>query len=116
MTGPLTGHCHCGAISITVPLAPHEMVQCNCSLCCASGFLGSYYDPAIVRIAGEDACDAYIWGDHCIAIWHCRTCGVSTHWTPLPGTAPNRMGVNIRMFAPDLWEALPVRHVDGRSF
>ena len=116
MTEDVIGRCHCGAVSITVPTPPREVPQCNCSLCMATGFLGSYYDPADVRITGGEACDAYIWGDRMIANWHCRTCGVGTHWTPLPGTRPDRMAVNIRMFAPEIWETLPVRSVDGRSY
>ena len=112
----LVASCHCGRATIRLPRKPDSVTQCNCSLCMATGFLGSYYDPADVCITGGEACDAYIWGDRMIASWHCRTCGVGTHWTPLPGTPPNRMGVNIRMFAPEIWENLPVRSVDGGSF
>ncbi len=116
MTQIVTGHCHCGAITICVPQAPEQILQCNCSMCCANGFLGSYFDPATVTITGGEHGDPYVWGDRTITIWHCRHCGTTTHWTPLPGTAPDRMGVNIRMFAPEIWNALPVQFVDGRSF
>ncbi|MEY4269440.1 MAG: hypothetical protein RLZZ58_656 [Pseudomonadota bacterium] len=115
MTVPFTGHCHCGAVAITMPMPIHEVLHCNCTLCTKSGWLGVYGDPTAIVIAGSDQCDAYIWGDKMIAIWHCRTCGIATHWTPLPGTPPDRMGVNVRLFEPEVWQSLPVRRVDGRS-
>lgn len=114
----IEGGCHCGAVKVRVAALPAERLQCNCSLCVKTGWTGVYFDPAEATIHGrkEDRI-AYIQGDRTITLWHCRVCGIATHWTPLSAAAPaDRMGVNARLFAPELWQALPVNGIDGASF
>lgn len=112
----LQGRCHCGAIRITVAAPPAEVLRCNCSLCRKTGWRGGYWSPDEVRIAaGPDALSPYVQGDRTITLWHCRTCGCHTHWTPL-SAPPERMGVNMRMLDPADWQDLPVREVDGAGF
>jgi hypothetical protein len=109
----ISGQCHCGAVKITLP-PPTYRLQCNCTLCAATGWTGIYADPAEVMIVGGDHCDSYVQGDRTISLWRCATCGIATHWTPI--TAPqDRMGINARLFDPGWREGLEVRHVDGRS-
>ena len=48
-------------------------------------------------------------------LWHCPTCGCTTHWTPTDPAYP-RMAVNLRMFDPALWSELPRRLIDGASY
>ena len=50
-----------------------------------------------------------------ITTWHCGTCGIASHWTPITAP-PDRMGVNMRLFDPADWQHLPVQKVDGASF
>ena len=50
-----------------------------------------------------------------LALWRCPDCGCVTHWTPQDAEY-DRMGVNLRMFDPSLWEQLPRRLIDGTSF
>ena len=110
------GHCHCQAVTISVPDFPDKLSSCNCSLCSKTGWLGVYYHPDDVRVeTGQDDLVSYVQGDRMIATWHCRHCGIATHWTPI--TAPlDRMGLNARMFSREVWENLPVEYVDGASF
>jgi len=112
----IKGQCHCGAVQITVPAPPKEIIQCNCSLCRKSGWTGSFWNPDVVEIdTRPDVLNSYVQGDKMIRLWNCRVCGSHTHWTPI--TAPrDRMGVNIKMFDPAHWRHLPVRHVDGASY
>ena len=111
----LTGQCHCGAVRITLPEPPKEVVQCNCSLCRKSGWTGTFWNPDGVMIdAKPNALNSYVQGDKMITLWNCRTCGSHTHWTPRE-VAIERMGVNIRMFETALWQHLPVRKADGAS-
>ena len=108
------GSCHCGAVSISLP-PPDYRMQCNCTLCTRTGWTGLYADPAEVSIEGGEHCQSYIQGDKMITLWRCGHCGIATHWTPITA-APDRMGINARLFNPDWWEALEVRYSDGRSY
>lgn len=107
------GSCHCGQISLILRETPGDAAECNCSLCRRTGALWHYSTPAMVSVFGEGA--AYVQGDRTLATWHCRTCGCITHWTALD-PAYKRMGVNLRLFDPNLWEKLPRRLIDGASY
>lgn len=112
----LEGTCHCGAVQIVLPSAPTELLQCNCSLCRKTGWIGAYYHPDSVAVSARDGVlRRYEQGDRTITAWHCAKCGPMTHWTPL-AAPPDRMGVNMRMFEPGDWQHLPIRKVDGASF
>lgn len=117
MSRPLSGHCHCGAVRITIPTAPDYINDCNCSLCTTRGALWGYFAPAMVEISGgptgryvrDDLAQAFL------ATHWCQQCGTTTHWTALdPGY--ERMGINMRLFAPESWAHVDIRAVDGRSW
>ena len=114
--------CHCGDVTLTLPRAPEEILQCNCSICRKSGFRGVYYRDGEVNVSG--ALDSYVRTDMdkpCITMWRCRRCGILTHWTLLDAwphdevPRPDRMGVNARLLDRALAERLPVQHSDGAS-
>lgn len=107
------GSCHCGRIRLTLREAPAERTECNCSICRRTAGLWHYCAPDMVVVAGEGV--AYRHGDCALDLWHCPTCGCTTHWTPVDPAYP-RMGINLRMFEPALWRDLPVRFVDGASY
>jgi hypothetical protein len=77
------------------------------------GTLWAYYAPSDVRAVGITA--TYCWGDKTIDFHHCTTCGCTTHWSPRAGRASDRMGVNARLFAPEVLAAARVRRLDGAS-
>lgn len=107
------GSCHCGAVTIAIADSPTEVAECNCSLCRRLGTLWHYGAPASVSVTGELA--GYVQGDCSLTTWRCAHCGCVTHWTAIDDTY-QRMGVNLRMFDPALWQDLPRRFVDGASF
>ncbi len=109
----IAGSCHCGAVQLEIPSAPTQLTSCNCSICRRLGTLWAYYSPAEVRITG--ATTAYRWGDEALALHHCPTCGCTTHWSPIGDTDPNRMGIQMRLFAPELIARVRVRRVDGAA-
>lgn len=115
MGDAMEGCCHCGAVKIVLAETPTQILQCNCSLCSKTGWMGVYGHPDSFRITGADNCTGYVQGDRTLTTWHCRTCGIATHWTPLTGP-PDRMGVNIRLVEPEHWRDIPVQHNDGRSY
>jgi hypothetical protein len=102
--------CHCGAVRVTVPTAPAEVTDCNCTICRRYGALWSYYSPKEVEVAG--ATDVYLRGEKSIEFHRCRTCGCVTHWAPVDATH-DRMGVNTRLMEPAVLAAARVRKVDG---
>ncbi|HWE45180.1 MAG TPA: GFA family protein [Caulobacteraceae bacterium] len=105
----LEGSCHCGGVHVRVTHAPPDVAECNCSVCRRLGELWSYYKPAEVEVVGDT--DTYVWGDRCLALHRCKTCGCVTHWSPL--IEIDRMGVNMRNFEPAIIKDLPVRKVDN---
>lgn len=112
----IKGSCHCGAVQITVPEAPADLASCNCSICRRTGGLWGYYRPDQVAISdpgGELV--GYAQGDKTLTTSHCGTCGCTTHWSA-HDPAYDRMGVNLRMFDPAIWEPLPRKLVDGASW
>ena len=118
----ITTNCHCGAIHISVPRKPTQLTNCNCSICRRLGTLWAYYPMEEVQVSGHPALtEAYIQGDRMLRMVRCRTCGCTTHWEPLDtaesqGMAedmPNRMGVNMRNFAPEQLGTLSIRMLDG---
>jgi len=107
------GSCHCGAINITIENDPVEASECNCSICRRSGALWAYASPARVMVTGEGI--GYVHGDRMLTLFHCSTCGVITHWSQIDPDY-DRMGINLRLFDPGLWEALPRQFIDGASW
>lgn len=111
----LTGSCHCGAVKIQVPRKPRTLTSCNCSICRRHAGLWGYYDKSRVKVfAREGAFDRYVWGDKCLALCRCATCGCVTHWEPTDRTG-DRMGVNFRNFDPSVIESTRIRRLDGAS-
>ena len=107
------GSCHCGAVTLEVARAPTETTSCNCSVCRRLGTLWAYCAPADVQVTGATV--TYCWGDQTIDFHHCATCGCTTHWSPRPGRAQDRMGINARLLAPEVVANARVRRLDGAS-
>lgn len=107
------GSCHCGRIRLVLRDEPFEAAECNCSICRRTAGLWHYCHPAAVVVEGEGV--SYQQGDRALDLWHCPTCGCTTHWTST-NPAYMRMGVNLRMFERALWRDLPRHQIDGASF
>jgi hypothetical protein len=107
------GSCHCGSIQISLKDDPVDASECNCSICRRTGALWTYAAPAEVSVLGEGI--AYVHGDKSLKLFHCTTCGVITHWNAIDPHY-TRMGINLRLFDPKLWETLPRKLVDGASW
>jgi hypothetical protein len=103
--------CHCGAVKLEIAQAPETVTDCNCSICRRYGVLWAYYEPSQVSI-GAGATDIYMWGDRDIEFHRCRNCGCITHWAPADKSRA-RMGVNVRLMAPEILARVRIRHLDG---
>jgi hypothetical protein len=110
----LTGHCHCGAVRITLPHAPERLTDCNCSLCRRIGGLWGYFEPSTVQIEGHpEHTEGYVQGDKTLRTVRCKHCGGVTHWEPITPQENPRMGINLRNFDRQWVATLPVRRFDG---
>lgn len=107
------GSCHCGVVRIDLPEPPVEVTECNCSICRRLGSLWHYGPRSEITVTGE--VEGYVQGDCFLTTWRCAKCGCVTHWTAID-PAYERMGVNVRMFEPEVWADLPRKFVDGASF
>ena len=105
--------CHCGKVRLTLRDEPTDARECNCSICRRHGGLWHYSHPDKVSVEGEVV--SYRQGDCMLDLWHCATCACTTHWTSVDPEY-QRMGVNLRLFDPAIWEPLPRRLVDGASW
>lgn len=80
------------------------MTHCNCSLCRRYGVLWAYAPRAEVTLKPEaPATDTYAWGGKNVDFHRCANCGCVTHWWPRSAKR-DRMGINIRLFDPQLIE------------
>jgi len=107
------GSCHCGAVTLELADDPFEAAECNCSLCRRVAGLWHYCAPELLAVRGE--LSGYVQGDRTLTTWRCAACGNVTHWTAID-PAYGKVGVNLRMFDPAVWQDLPRRAVDGASF
>lgn len=105
--------CHCGQIRMILHETPSDAAECNCSICRRTGCLWHHCHPGAVAVDGQGV--SYQQGDCALDLWHCPTCGCTTHWTPTDSAYP-RMAVNLRMFDPTLVRELPRRMIDGASY
>ena len=110
----MEGSCHCGAVRLSVAVAPAEVTECNCSICRRLGARWAYYSPSQVKITKQGMTQPYVWGDRMLAFHRCRSCGVTTHWQSLDGTQ-DRMAINARIMDGMDWGAIRVRQFDGAN-
>jgi len=106
--------CHCGAVSLTVPQAPTEVTECNCSICRRLGARWAYYERPEVGLNRPGSTRPYVWGDRMLAFHRCRNCGCVTHWLSLNGAYP-RMAVNARMIDGFDFNHVRIRQFDGAA-
>ena len=111
--GMIEGHCHCKSVRVGIARAPETVGDCNCSVCSRLGVLWGYFETPEVVVRDEGGTlVGYVQGERTLTIHHCRVCGCTTHWSPLP-PASTRMAVNMRLFDRSVWEHIPRRFIDG---
>ncbi|MDX1472584.1 MAG: aldehyde-activating protein [Reinekea sp.] len=112
----LTGHCHCGNITLTANTHPKTITECNCSICHRYGARWAYYTVADVTIDVRDTPTVtYRWGDKMIDFHHCPQCGCMTHYSGVEAQPKpdDRIAINTRMCAIDQMAGITIRHFDG---
>ena len=112
----LEGSCDCGAVHIELDDTPGEVTTCNCGVCRRYGALWSYFHPSRVRLLPpQGATSIHTRAKRNLEFHFCTTCGCVTHWAPVDKRY-ERMGVNMRLFAPELLASLEVEECDAASW
>lgn len=111
------GSCHCGAIAFDVEGTLEGVMSCNCSICQRKGAL-MWFVPRdkLTLLTPESNASTYMFNKHVIRHRFCPTCGIHPF-----GEGTDRQGnpmaaVNVRCLEGVDLSALPVTHIDGRSF
>ncbi|MBV6423515.1 MAG: hypothetical protein NAOJABEB_01311 [Steroidobacteraceae bacterium] len=106
------GGCHCGAVRFEVDApAAIEALECNCSICRATGFLHLIVPASRFRLlAGADALRAYTFNTGTARHLFCGICGVKSFY--VPRSHPDGYSVNVRCLEPGTIESLTIREFD----
>jgi hypothetical protein len=78
------GGCHCRAVRFEADVpADVELLDCNCSICSATGFLHLIVPHRRFRLLqGGDALTSYRFGTGAADHLFCRTCGIKSFYQP----------------------------------
>jgi hypothetical protein len=110
-----TGGCHCGRVRFEVDGAPHEVVECNCSICSRKGYLHWIVPRGAFRlVSGADELSTYRFGTGTAQHHFCRHCGVASFY--VPRSHPDGIDVNARCLEGVDVTALSRREFDGRDW
>jgi len=111
---PITGTCHCGAVSFEMRVPPRYAVACNCSICRSLGAVWGHGDADDITVtAAPGATLGYSHGGKDLVFHTCRTCGSTTHWEGVSREVRNRIAVNLRLAPSGTIEAIGIKHFDG---
>ena len=112
-----SGHCHCGAVTLTITRKPEVVVDCDCSWCSKTGARWGYFTPEELVVTGTTR--TYANRDRnppYVALHFCGECGCVTHWTGLPILEEERVGANMRMFGNNAVSGVELRFYDGKNW
>jgi hypothetical protein len=111
----VSGGCHCGAVrfSCTLPGPPVPALDCNCSICSATGFLHiivPHGDFTLER--GADKLTSYRFGTGAAEHLFCSICGIKSFYQPR--SHPEAWSVNAHCL--DQSVELAIEPFDGRNW
>ena len=107
--------CHCGAIRFRIRSVSRKVIDCNCSICFASGFLHvPVENDDFELLEGGEQLTSYRFNTGIAEHTFCRVCGVKPFYRPR--SHPHDYSVNLRCLELDDAEALDVVSFDGRNW
>lgn len=91
-----SGGCHCGAVRFEIESLPcADMLDCNCSICSASGYIHHFIPHAQFHLlSGKDALTSYRFGSGEAEHLFCKICGVKSFYQPR--SHPESYSVNFK--------------------
>ncbi|XUU59506.1 GFA family protein [Erythrobacter sp. HA6-11] len=112
----VTGGCHCGAVRFEAEVPQSvEMLDCNCSICSASGYLHLFVPHAdFTLLSGEDALTTYRFGSEEAQHLFCKYCGVKSFYQPR--SHPDCWSVHFRCLDDGPKPDVIITKFDGRNW
>jgi len=110
------GKCHCGAIRFRIrSAASRKVIDCNCSICFASGFLHVPVEhDDFELLEGGEHLTLYRFNTGIAEHTFCRVCGVKPFYRPR--SHPHDYSVNLRCLDLAGANAFDVVPFDGRNW
>jgi hypothetical protein len=112
----IEGGCHCGKVRFeaNVPEAV-ELLECNCSICRATGFLHLIVPHADFRLLTDVAAlTSYRFGTGAANHLFCATCGIKSFYQPR--SHPDAWSVNLNALDDATGLTITVTAFDGRDW
>ena len=109
------GGCHCGSVRFEaeVPEPPVPALDCNCSICSATGFLHIVVPHhQFELLSGRDALTSYRFGTGAAEHLFCSRCGVKSFYQPR--SHPDAWSVNANCLHEP--KELAIEQFDGRNW
>jgi hypothetical protein len=112
----IRGGCHCGVARFRAEVSAEvELLDCNCSICSATGFLHLIVPHnAFVLERGEGALTSYRFGTGAAEHLFCSVCGVESFYQPR--SHPGAWSVNFNCLDEGHGLSATVREFDGRNW
>jgi len=111
----VSGSCHCGAVRFEaeLPAPPVPALDCNCSICRATGFLHIVVPhEEFELLTGRDVLVSYRFGTGAAEHLFCGRCGVKSFYQPR--SHPDAWSVNANCL--DESVELAIETFDGRNW
>jgi hypothetical protein len=112
----ITGGCHCRAVRFVAEVpARIEVLDCNCSICSATGFLHLVVPHGdFTLLSGEDALTSYRFGTGAANHLFCKYCGIKSFYQPR--SHPDAWSVNLNALDSRDGLDVEIRSFDGRDW
>lgn len=110
------GGCHCGKVRFEVDApADIQVTECDCSICCMSGFRHLIVSSDAFRLlSGEADIKTYTFNSHLAKHYFCGSCGVKSFY--VPRSHPDGISVNVRCLDPETIGSITTTAFDGRNW
>jgi hypothetical protein len=112
----ISGGCHCKAVRFEAEIPEAvELLDCNCSICSATGFRHLIVPHADFRLlTGEGALTSYRFGTGAANHLFCATCGIKSFYQPR--SHPDAWSVNWNALDDVSGLTVTVTAFDGRNW
>jgi hypothetical protein len=111
------GGCHCGKVRFEVTLDLAEpAITCNCSMCGRSGTMLRFVPAAAFNLlSGTEFLTDYRFNSKVINHHFCSVCGIKAFASGKGKDGVETRAINVRCLDDVDLQAVPTRHMDGKS-
>ena len=110
------GGCHCGRVRFAVAApADIEATECNCSICCKSGFLHLIVPKdRFTLLQGSEFLAEYKFNTGVAKHLFCKICGIKSFY--VPRSNPDGYSINVRCLEPGTVKEIRISQFDGTNW